>query len=192
MMNTGARFVFAFIGITLIFFLVLPMLILVSIRNIHGLLNLSVFPPTPYNYWLAFPVFAFGWFWMIWSNITLLKIGKGTSLEIAGLGVNVTQKLVIAGPYAYVRNPMVFGYFIAFGVGLGFLLHSLAGLIVCPLALMLYGAYLKVWEEKGLVARFGQDYIEYRKQVPMLVPILWRPYNIPKPPSSPVKKLNSQ
>lgn len=175
-MNEALRFILAFIGITLIFFLILPMVILLSIQGVDALLYLPVFPPTPYNYIVAIPVFAFGWFWVAWSNISLLKIGKGTSLEVAGHGVNVTQKLVVIGPYAYIRNPMVFGYFVAFGLGLSFLLHSLAGLIVCPLALMLYGAYLKIWEEKGLEARFGQDYIEYRKQVPMMFPILWHPY----------------
>lgn len=175
-MNPAARFVLAFIGVTLLFFLVLPMVILLGIQVVDSLLNLPAFPPAPYNYIAAILVFAFGWFWVAWSNLSLLKIGKGTSLEVAGRGVSVTRKLVVVGPYSYTRNPMVFGYFVAFGLGLSFLLHSLAGLIICPLALILYGAYLKGWEEKGLIARFGQDYIEYRQRVPMLIPVPWRKY----------------
>jgi protein-S-isoprenylcysteine O-methyltransferase Ste14 len=175
-MNPTVRFVFAFITITLLFFLILPAAILVSIQAIDSLLNLPAFPPTPYNYLVAIPLFAFGWFWVAWSNLSLLKIGKGTSLEVAGRGVNVTQKLVVVGPYSYIRNPMVFGYFIAFSLGLSVLFHSLAGLLVCPVALIIYGVYLRRWEERGLVARFGEDYVAYRRQVPMFIPIPWRKY----------------
>jgi protein-S-isoprenylcysteine O-methyltransferase Ste14 len=36
--------------------------------------------------------------------------------------------------------------------------------LVCPVALIIYGVYLRRWEERGLVARFGEDYVAYRRQ----------------------------
>ena len=79
------------------------------------------------------------------------------------------QKLVIRGPYSYVRNPMItgvililFGESILFNSWLVFLWT-----LVFLVGNMIYFPYV---EEKGLVARFGDAYREYRDQVPRWVP----------------------
>jgi protein-S-isoprenylcysteine O-methyltransferase Ste14 len=190
-MRSSIRLLLVFVGVTLVFFLVLPLVILFAIQGLNSLLSLPPFPSTPCNYVVAVPIFAFGWFWVAWSNLYLLGRGRGTSLEVAGRGVDVTKELVVTGPYAYVRNPMVFGYFVAFGMGLGALVHSLAaGFAVCALGMLLYTVYLKKWEEKGLEARFGEIYVRYRKRVPMLIPVPWRRYKVPvRPVGSPPPSL---
>lgn len=175
-MKAQLKLLVGFVAITYLFFLVLPMAMLGAITGLQELVPLPEFPPRPANLIAAAAVFAFGWYWVAASNLFLMKLGKGTSLEVAGHGVALTQSLVTGGPYAHVRNPMVFGYFVAFGLGLAILQQSLAGLLVCPLALLLYAAYLRRWEERGLEDRFGPEYVRYREQVPMLVPAPGRRY----------------
>jgi len=61
---------------------------------------------------LALPFFLTGLFFLIWSTVYLLLIGKGGPAEGFNISISPkTQKLVISGPYRYCRNPMVFGAF---------------------------------------------------------------------------------
>ncbi len=89
--------------------------------------------------------------------------------------VNPPQELIVRGPYAWVRNPMLTGVFgMLFGVGL--LLHSAGiALIWTPAYVLVQLAELKWVEEPELARRFGSAYAEYRTQVPMFIPRL-RPY----------------
>jgi len=80
------------------------------------------------------------------------------------------SRLVTTGIYAYVRNPMVLAG-ILIGEGLGFLFGSLSLIIiVIPLLTLLGFFYLKLVEERELELRFGREYVEYKKKVPMLIP----------------------
>jgi protein-S-isoprenylcysteine O-methyltransferase Ste14 len=170
-MKSPWRLLTGFVLITYLFFLVLPMALLAAIHGLTVLIPSPDFPPKPYHEPVAAAVFVFGWYWVASSNLMLMKRGQGTSLEVAGHGVALTRSLVTQGVYGRVRNPMVFGYFVSFGLGLAVLQRSLPGLLVCPLALLLYGAYLKRWEEHGLRDRFGDDYARYCAHVPRLVPV---------------------
>jgi protein-S-isoprenylcysteine O-methyltransferase Ste14 len=92
--------------------------------------------------------------------------------------VNPPQELIVRGPYAWVRNPMLTGVFgMLFGVGL--LLHSAGiALIWTPAYVLVQLAELKWVEEPELARRFGPAYAEYRTHVPMFIPRL-RPYRGP-------------
>jgi len=83
-------------------------------------------------------------------------------------------KLITTGIYAHVRNPMVVaGILIA--VGLGFLFGSISLILIfMPLLTLLGFVYLKAVEERELELRFGNEYLEYKKRVPMLIPKLRR------------------
>ena len=80
-----------------------------------------------------------------------------------------TQRLVVSGPYRYVRNPMITGVVLVL-LGEAALLGS-PGILVW--ALVFFGINA-VWfprvEEPGLVRRFGADYEEYSRNVPRWVP----------------------
>ncbi len=79
------------------------------------------------------------------------------------------QKLVIRGPYRYVRNPMITGVILIL-LGESILFNSwlvFLWTLVFLVGNMIYFPYV---EEKGLVARFGDAYREYRDQVPRWVP----------------------
>jgi protein-S-isoprenylcysteine O-methyltransferase Ste14 len=115
---------------------------------------------------------ACGLTFMLWSNLFLLKVGKGGPAEGLGIAISPrTQKLVTRGPYHYSRNPMVFGAFASY-LGLVLYLNSLTGLMALLLLLVLAIAYLKVFEEKRLEQDFADTYRSYRNQVPMIFPFL--------------------
>jgi protein-S-isoprenylcysteine O-methyltransferase Ste14 len=79
------------------------------------------------------------------------------------------RRLVVRGPYRYVRNPMITGVIT--------ILTGEAALFGSPWILAWAAAFLagnNVWfprvEEPALVKRFGRDYEEYRRNVPRWVP----------------------
>jgi protein-S-isoprenylcysteine O-methyltransferase Ste14 len=79
--------------------------------------------------------------------------------------------LVVQGVYRHVRNPMISGVnaillgeaIMAASLPLAgwFLVFAVANIIYIPLA-----------EEPGLVKRFGEDYEQYRRNVPRWIPRL--------------------
>ena len=131
-----------------------------------------------FDRWLGFPVFRFTW-WGIGISVVLLALGIAIDVWIivtfrrasgTPMPFKPPSRLVTTGIYAYVRNPMVLAG-ILIGEGLGFLFGSLSLIIiVIPLLTLLGFFYLKLVEERELELRFGREYVEYKKKVPMLIP----------------------
>ena len=81
------------------------------------------------------------------------------------------RRLVVRGPYAYVRNPMISGVvFVLFGEAL--LLLSRPHLEWALLFLLINAVYIPLLEEPLLRERFGDEYREYSRHVPRLMPRL--------------------
>jgi protein-S-isoprenylcysteine O-methyltransferase Ste14 len=101
------------------------------------------------------------WAWcVVW-----FKRAKGTPVPF-----NPPRELVIVGPYAWSRNPMLTGIF-AFLFGIGFLLHSVSMVFVLTPVFVAFNVLeLKLVEEPELERRFGESYIEYKRRVPMFIP----------------------
>lgn len=118
---------------------------------------------------LAATCFLIGVFWILWSYSYLLYVGKGLPLEVFGRPLHPTSTLVTTGPYAYVRNPMVLGLLFVL-LGIAFLRGSLSAFLLLPAVAVVAWLYLAIFEEKELVTRFGDDYIDYRRRVPLLIP----------------------
>ena len=96
--------------------------------------------------------------------------GEGTAVPF-----NPPRELVVVGPYACVRNPMLSGVFACL-FGLGFILHSLSMVLVwTPVFLVMNVIGLKVVEEPELELRFGASYRDYKRRVPMFLPKAARP-----------------
>jgi protein-S-isoprenylcysteine O-methyltransferase Ste14 len=96
---------------------------------------------------------------------TLLLKGMGLPLAIALTRVVVTDWI-----YAWTRNPIVLSA-LAFLVGLGLWLQSglfLVWVLVVVSPAMLI--FLKVYEERELEIRFGDEYTAYKHRTPMLWP----------------------
>jgi protein-S-isoprenylcysteine O-methyltransferase Ste14 len=84
-------------------------------------------------------------------------------------------RLVVGGPYAYVRNPMISGVILLlFAEGL--VLRSVHHLGWAGLFFLINAVYIPLLEEPWLKRRFGRDYEDYRAGVPRLLPRLtpWR------------------
>ena len=131
------------------------------------LLKLPAYLPSPWNKIVAAPLLIVGLFFMIWSVGNFIK-AKGTPVPF-----NPPKILVIAGPYAYTRNPMMTGLF-GLLFGLGVLWNSIMlTFVITPLIVIIAVLQIKKIEEPELEMRFGSDYQDYKKRVPMFVP-RWR------------------
>ena len=101
------------------------------------------------------------WAWCI----VLFWKGRGTPVPF-----NPPRELVVLGPYAWVRNPMLTGVFGCL-FGLGFYLHSLSMVLLwTPVFLVLNVIAVKLIEEPELERRFGESYREYSRLVPRFFP----------------------
>lgn len=119
---------------------------------------------SPFNLIISLPIMAIGLFPMLWSNWHFLKV-KGTPVPF-----NPPPKLVTTGPYTYVRNPMITGFFILLA-GIGLFLNSVSFLfILLPLLIFFAIWEIRAIEEPELEKRLGEGYIEYKKNTPMFIP----------------------
>jgi protein-S-isoprenylcysteine O-methyltransferase Ste14 len=87
-----------------------------------------------------------------------------------------TRKLVVRGPYRYVRNPMITGVLLVLG-GEAALFGSVWILVWAAAFLAVNAVWFPLVEEPGLVRRFGDEYEQYRRHVPR-----WLPRRHPWPP----------
>ncbi len=92
------------------------------------------------------------------------QIGRGTLAPW-----DPPRKLLIVGMYAYVRNPMILGVIIIV-VGEALAASSLPIFGFAVFAFLLNTIYFILSEEPGLEKRFGDDYREYKKNVPRWIP----------------------
>jgi protein-S-isoprenylcysteine O-methyltransferase Ste14 len=86
------------------------------------------------------------------------------------------RRLVVAGLYRFVRNPMITGVlFVLLGEAL--LLLSRSHLEWAVLFFAINAVYIPLLEEPQLLLRFGEPYREYCRHVPRLIPRLqpWQP-----------------
>jgi len=148
------------------FFLLLTASFVVLARQLDNMLQLPKFLSEPLNLYLAVPVLAAGTSLCLWTVILFFR-AKGTPVPI-----NPPNKLVISGPYAYCRNPMLTSVFLLlFGLAILFQSFSLF-FIFTPLYILLHVAELKLIEEPELTKRFGDAYLDYKECTPMFVPSL--------------------
>lgn len=139
-------------------------------RAFDHLIGRQLIPVTSLRLTIAIALSLFGLLFGVWSIIVQNIIGKGGPLEIAGLEVSPkTQNLVVAGPYRYTRNPMLFGA-CAFYYGVAVYLNSVIAAALVTLFMTFMLLFVKLTEEPRLLKDFGADYEEYRRRVSMFVP----------------------
>ncbi|MDU0326563.1 isoprenylcysteine carboxylmethyltransferase family protein [Microbacterium sp. KSW2-21] len=100
----------------------------------------------------------------LWSAASLTTKGDGTPLPSAA-----TNRLVIAGPYLLVRNPMAVAG-IAQGVGVGLMLGSWMVVVYAIAGSLVWNYAIRPHEEADLIATFGDDYLAYQRAVRCWVP----------------------
>ena len=104
------------------------------------------------------------------SACFLVARGEGTPLP-----TSCPARLVIAGPYRYLRNPMATGSLMQ-GVAIGLWLGSPLVLLYVAIGMAAWNFLARPWEERDLEARFGPAYARYRATVRCWIPRL-RPYS---------------
>jgi protein-S-isoprenylcysteine O-methyltransferase Ste14 len=97
------------------------------------------------------------------------RVGEGTLAPW-----DPTRRLVVVGPYRYVRNPMISGV-LAILIGETLAFWSGALLVWTAVVFALNAIYMPLIEEPGLRSRFGPDYDRYCENVRRWVPRL-RPW----------------
>lgn len=100
------------------------------------------------------------------SAVIMAVAGRGTPLPL-----DAARTLVLAGPYRFVRNPMA----IAGGLqvlGIGLTIGSVTTLALAIAGLVVWNEVIRPWEERDLLARFGDSYAAYRDAVPCWIPRL--------------------
>ena len=120
----------------------------------------------PYPYISAAICFVSGVALWLWTYEQLSRLGEGSPSPVAGR----TIRLVRTGIYAHSRNPSLFGKLLGF-FAVGLLLNSFSFCFVLTPLLLTGSLIEKVWrQEPQLVAIFGDEYIQYRDEVPLFLP----------------------
>jgi protein-S-isoprenylcysteine O-methyltransferase Ste14 len=76
-----------------------------------------------------------------------------------------SRKVMVGGPYRYVRNPMYVSYFKVI-IGEALLLSRPVLFIYLVVFAAFVAGFVHWWEEPTMIKRYGAEYEAYRKQVP--------------------------
>ena len=160
----GGTYIVAMLLAGVVFLILLPWVIIRVGPYLDDLLGLPSIQFGAANYIIGGLLVVVGLFFGLWSNYLQLTRGRGTPLPVLP-----TQELLIQGPYRYCRNPMTFGTILAY-LGLGVAAGTIAGILL----VLVFGAclvlYLKRMEEGELAERFGEAYLQYKREVPFIIP----------------------
>ena len=105
-----------------------------------------------------------GLLWAVWARVHLGKNWSGS------VTIKVDHRLVRTGPYQYVRNPIYTGILIGFA---GTMIVVGKVWALGALVILLAGFLIKIQaEEKVLLERFGEEYVQYRREVKALIPFV--------------------
>jgi len=133
--------------------------------------RLELFGPVPgWAGWLGWALAAAG-AWLCLHAALLLRI-KGKGLPISSLP---PTQFVRSGPYRHFRHPIYTGYTLLVA-GLGLVLGSPGTtLVVVPVcAVIWFLTWVKLYEEPGLLRRFGDSFRVHRDRTPIFFPLYLR------------------
>lgn len=100
------------------------------------------------------------------SAVVMSTLGDGTPLPSA-----MPNRLVIAGPYRWIRNPMAVSGIVQ-GAAIGLLLQSWVVVAYAVVGSMVWNYAVRPHEESDLRERFGEEFQQYRDTVRCWVPHL--------------------
>ncbi|MFE7845180.1 methyltransferase [Microbacterium sp. NPDC057407] len=104
----------------------------------------------------------------LWSAFAMSVHGDGTPLP-----ASMANRLVVSGPYRFVRNPMAVAG-CAQGAAVGLLMSSWLVVVYAVLGSLLWNYAVRPLEEADLEQRFGDEFLRYRDAVRCWVPRLQR------------------
>jgi len=127
--------------------------------------------PLPGLWHASFPMAGAGVALQVWCIVLLQIEGRGTPSPALP-----PSRLVVRGPYRWVRNPLNIGellVFLALSAGFG----SLALLAYTLLAWLLFHVFVVAWEEPRHKKQFGAQFLRYAQAVNRWIPTLRRTLN---------------
>jgi protein-S-isoprenylcysteine O-methyltransferase Ste14 len=151
-----------------LFVIILPLTLLRLGGRLDRVLGWPVLLYPPANAIAGGLMVLAGWPFALWTIYLQFTLGRGTPVPVVA-----TQKLIIDPPYSLCRNPMALGTIVAY-LGLSVIAGSPGAALVVLLGAATLLIYIKVVEEQEMVARFGEEYLAYRRRVPFLIPRLRR------------------
>jgi len=152
----------------IVFWIIFPALTIIGSYYLDRWLNLSRLIFGSIQLLTALLFMITGWLFANWTIKVQYSLGRGTPAPVMP-----TQRLIVEKPYTYCRNPMTLGtalFYLGVAIGLGSL-SALALALIYPVGILVY---IKLIEEKELEARFGSEYVEYKRNTPFLIPRLWK------------------
>ncbi len=100
----------------------------------------------------------------IYSAMVMSRLGKGTPLPL-----DHASELVVAGPYAWVRNPMAVSG-IGQGLAVALFLGSPLVAVYAAMGSAIWQLVFRPLEEDDMAERFGDKFLEYKNEVRCWVP----------------------
>lgn len=114
-------------------------------------------------------VYLAGFTFVLWARRTLGKNwGLSTSMKVKLLD---DHQLIQSGPYAFVRHPMYFGWWMAM-LGLTLLYPVWAVFLLFLFSVISFTGRARR-EEFALAERFGEKWVAYRKNTKFILPFLF-------------------
>ncbi len=134
----------------------------VPLFRVHG--NLAIPLKT-----IGLVVYLAGLLFTLWARRTLGKYwGISTSIDVKLLD---EHQIIQSGPYAYVRHPMYFGWWVAM-LGLTLLYPVWAIFLLFVFSVISFSGRARR-EETALAERFGGNWVEYKKQTKFIIPFVY-------------------
>lgn len=129
-------------------------------------MNWELWPENRFTFWAGATVLLAGLGFAVWARIHLGRFWSGAITLKEG------HRLIRSGPYQFVRNPIYTG--ILTGVaGTAIALGTVCGLVI--LTILFFDYSWKIRREQRLLAgEFGEEYADYCRTVPALVPFKLR------------------
>ena len=146
---------------------VLAIIIVIAASTLfrHGYAGALLWPRTATVGIIADVITLAGLLVALWARTTL---GKNWSGNVV---LKEDHELITSGPYAYVRHPIYSGILLFV---LGFVVYygHIGGFVF--FIMFIAGAWYKAHQEENLMtSHFGEKYIEYKKRVKGLIPLVF-------------------
>ena len=118
---------------------------------------------------LGLVLYLGGCAFVLWARRTLGKMwGLSTSRDVK---LRDDHQIIQNGPYAFVRNPMYFGWWVAM-VGLVLVYPTWVVLLFLLFSIFSFAGRARR-EDAALAERFGQAWTEYKKRTRFLIPFIY-------------------
>ncbi len=130
--------------------------------------------------WICYPIPPMDWpihqHWWVGVIIAIIIAIPSTAFMIVGMlhaGKEIStpskETPMYGGIYNHIRHPQTLGEMSLF-IALGFAVNSWFMVLVLTAYVLLYTPIMIIIEEKDLIKRFGESYLEYRKRAGALWP----------------------